>query len=185
VFVQMFDAALAGWAGAEPGVCVHQEICGRALVLESNGDLFSCDHFVEPPFRLGNIMEAPLATLVESQAQRQFGRDKRSTLPSRCRECRFLRACRGGCPKDRFVRPGEDERPLNYLCEGYTLFYEHVEPAMELMASELRAGRPPANLKAHLACQEGARGEGRPRTGRNDPCPCGSGRKFKRCHGAA
>jgi len=176
VYVQMFDAALAGWAGENPGVCVHQETCGRAMVLEYNGDVFSCDHFVEPEYRLGNITETPLEQLVRSDAQRQFGRDKRARLPGRCRECEFLPACRGGCPKDRVIELGEGEPPLNYLCEGYRLFYSHVSEAMEFMVNELRAGRAPANWMTR----------GREASiGRNDPCPCGSGKKFKHCHGGA
>jgi uncharacterized protein len=176
VFVQMFDVALANWAGEPPGLCVHSETCGLALALEHTGDLYSCDHFVEPRHLLGNIAEHRLLDLVASQQQREFGLAKRDTLPWFCLECDVRFACHGGCPKDRFVATPDGEPGLNYLCPGYKTFFHHVDPAMRTMAELLRAGRAPAEI-VHLAAAADAR------RGRNDPCPCGSGRKWKRCHG--
>jgi uncharacterized protein len=177
VFVQLFDVSLANWVGEPPGLCVHSETCGRALALEHNGDLYACDHFVEPRYLLGNIAEHRMLDLVESQRQRQFGLDKRETLPRYCRECDVRFACHGGCPKDRFVPTPDGEPGLNYLCPGFKLFFGHVDRPMRLMGELLRRGRAPAELMALYASEDAARG-------RNDPCPCGSGRKWKRCHGA-
>jgi len=183
VFVQIFDAALAAWVGQRPGLCVFEETCGLALAMEHNGDLYACDHFVSPSHLLGNIQETPLGGLVGSERQRLFGLAKRDALPRLCRECTARFVCHGGCPKDRFVRTNEGEPGLNYLCEGYKAFFTHIGAPMRLMAAELRAGRPPANVMLHLA-REGAALESRfSRARRNDPCPCGSGLKFKQCHG--
>ncbi|HSC90229.1 MAG TPA: anaerobic sulfatase maturase [Gaiellaceae bacterium] len=177
VYVQMFDVALANWVGEPPGLCVHSETCGRALALEHTGDLYSCDHFVEPRYRLGTIRESHMLELVESQRQQRFGLDKRDTLPRYCRECDVRFACHGGCPKDRFVSTPEGEPGLNYLCAGYKAFFHHVDRPMRLMGELLRRGRAPAEITARYAAEDAARG-------RNEPCPCGSGRKWKRCHGA-
>ena len=177
VYVQMFDVALANWVGEPPSLCIHSETCGRALALEHTGDLYSCDHFVEPEHRLGNIAERTLADMVASPAQQAFGLAKRDTLPRYCRECDVRFACHGGCPKDRFIATPDGEPGLNYLCEGYQAFFRHVDAPMRAMARLLEAGRPPAELRAAYAAQDAARG-------RNDPCTCGSGRKWKACHGA-
>jgi len=183
VFVQIFDVALAAWMGQRPGLCVFDETCGNALVLEHNGDLYACDHFVEPRCKLGNVQETPLVELVGSAQQRQFGRDKRDTLPRACRECEVRFVCNGGCPKNRILCTSDGEPGLNYLCAGYKAFFAHIDEPMKFMADELRAGRPPANVMIHLA-QERAELERRfAQARRNDPCPCGSGRKFKHCHG--
>jgi uncharacterized protein len=178
VYVQSFDTALAKWAGEPGGVCVHEETCGLSLALEHNGDLYSCDHFVEPRFRLGNIREEHLLTLVGSQQQRGFGEAKRDTLTRTCRECDVRFACNGGCPKDRFAAAPDGEPGHNYLCEGYLLFFRHVDRPMRTMAELLRQGRAPAELMRLYAAEDARRG-------RNDPCTCGSGRKWKHCHGAA
>ena len=184
VFVREFDQTLAAWAGAKPSLCVYTRHCGRALALEHNGDLYSCDHFVDPPHRLGNIHEAPIRELVNSPRQEQFGLDKEQRLPETCRQCRHLFACHGACPKDRFVAPPDDRPGLHYLCQGYKMFFEYVDPYMKAMAAEVRAGRPAAGVMHQLrarqqrACEE-AVAAGLVR--RNDPCPCGSGRKFKSC----
>jgi len=146
VFVQMFDVALANWVGEPPGLCVHSETCGLALALEHNGDLYSCDHFVEPRYRLGNIEERHMLELVSSQRQRQFGLDKRDTLPRYCLECDVRFACHGGCPKDRFVETPGGEPGLNYLCAGYKTFFHHVAGPMQTMAELLRQGRAPAEI---------------------------------------
>ena len=177
VYVQMFDVALANWVGAPPGLCIHSETCGRALALEHTGDVYSCDHFVEPEHRIGNIAELPLAELVASPPQVAFGEAKRDTLPRMCRECDVRFACHGGCPKDRFLTTPDGEPGLNVLCDGYLAFFHHVDGPMRAMADLLRAGDAPARLREVYAAHDARRG-------RNDPCPCGSGRKWKGCHGA-
>jgi uncharacterized protein len=183
VFVQIFDVALAAWSGQRPGLCVFEETCGTALAMEHNGDLFSCDHFVEPAFRLGNIQEIPLVEMVGSEQQRRFGLDKRESLPRYCRECAVRFVCNGGCPKDRIIVTPDGEPGLNYLCAGFKRFFHHIDGPMQLMAAELAARRPPANVMQMLAEEERARQARFARANRNDPCPCGSGRKFKQCHG--
>jgi uncharacterized protein len=176
VYVQMFDVALANWVGEPPSLCVHSETCGLALALEHTGDLYSCDHFVEPGFKLGNIRETHMLELVASQQQRRFGLAKRGTLPRYCLECDVRFACHGGCPKDRFISTPDGEPGLNYLCSGYKAFFHHVDRPMRFMAEQLRLGKAPAEV-ARLYAGEDAR------RGRNDPCTCGSGRKWKHCHG--
>lgn len=183
VFVQLFDIALGAWLGQQPGLCIFRETCGEALALEHNGDLYSCDHFVEPRHKLGNIQEIPLIELVASEQQRQFGQAKRDTLPRYCRECAVRFVCNGGCPKDRLLRTPDGEPGLNYLCAGYKAFFTHIDPAMRFMANELRHRRPPATIMRHLARQEAELQQRFARARRNEPCPCGSGHKFKQCHG--
>jgi uncharacterized protein len=178
VYVQPFDVALASWVGEPHGLCVHSETCGLALALEHTGDVYSCDHFVEPRFRLGNIRETHLLELVASQQQRRFGLDKRDTLPRYCVECEVRFACHGGCPKDRFIETPEGEPGLNYLCAGYKAFFRHVDPAMRFMAERLAEGRAPAEIMTAYAAEDALRG-------RDDPCTCGSGRTWKDCHGTA
>lgn len=183
VFVQIFDVALAAWAGERPGLCVFEETCGLALAMEHNGDLFACDHFVEPSYRLGNIQEIPLIDMVASAEQRQFGLDKRDKLPQYCRACEVRFVCNGGCPKDRLISTPDGEPGLNYLCGGFRAFFNHIDRPMRFMANELHAGRPPANIMNVLAQEERTLHQRFATAGRNDPCPCGSGRKFKACHG--
>ncbi len=177
VFVQMFEVALANWAGEPPGLCVHSETCGLALALEHTGDLYSCDHFVEPRYRLGNITEQGMAELVTSERQRAFGLAKRTALPSRCIECDVRFACHGGCPKDRFIDTPDGDAGLNYLCAGYRTFFHHVDHPMRLMRALLSRRRSPAAIMQLYAAQDAARD-------RYGPCPCGSGRKWRFCHGA-
>ena len=141
VFVQMFDAALASWVGAPPSMCVFAETCGNALALEHNGDLYSCDHFVEPKHRLGNIQEVHMLELVSSPQQKAFGLAKRDTLPKYCRECDVRFACHGECPKNRFIDTPDGEPGLNYLCAGYMAFFKHIDRPMKMMADLLRRGR--------------------------------------------
>jgi uncharacterized protein len=184
VFVQIFDVALAAWTGNRPGLCIFEETCGSALAMEHNGDLFSCDHYVEPNYRLGNIMEIPLIEMVASAKQRQFGLDKRDTLPQYCLDCEVRFVCNGGCPKDRILTTPDGEPGLNVLCAGFRAFFNHVRRPMEIMANELRYQRPPANIMRLLAEEDAARQRQFSAVGRNDPCPCGSGRKYKQCHGA-
>lgn len=183
VFVQIFDVALAAWSGQRPGLCIFEETCGQALALEHNGDLYACDHFVEPDYRLGNIDEDLLIDLQTSDRQRQFGQAKQDTLPQYCLECDVRFICNGGCPKNRFTETRGGEPGLNYLCAGYRAFFRHIGPAMRFMAAQLRERRPPALVMAWVREQDRqavARFEG---VGRNELCPCGSGRKFKQCHG--
>ena len=146
VFVQHFDAALAAWAGEPPAVCIFSPTCGTALALEHNGDLYSCHHFVEPNYLLGNILDTPLIELVSSDAQRQFGLNKRDTLPRVCQECPVLFACHGECPKNRFIETPTGESGLNYLCAGYRAFFMHIDPHMQQMASLFHQGRAPAEV---------------------------------------
>jgi len=150
VFIQMFDVALANWAGANPGLCIHSETCGNALAIEHNGDLYSCDHFVEPDYLLGNIKSNSIENMVSSIQQRKFGTDKKDTLPSYCNACKVKFACHGGCPKDRFILTPQGETGLNYLCEGYKAFFEHIDYPMRYMTAQLRKSQPPANIMKHL-----------------------------------
>jgi len=183
VYVQIFDVALAAWSGQRPGLCIFEETCGAALAMEHTGDLYACDHFVEPRYRLGNLRTTPLIEMVASTQQRHFGLAKRDALPRDCRACAVRFICNGGCPKDRILRTPDGEPGLNYLCEGYKAFFTHIDPAMRFMADELRAQRPPANIMLHLAQRAAEQERAWARAGRNDPCPCGSGLKFKLCHG--
>ncbi len=181
VYVQHFDTALANWFGEPPGLCIFSETCGGALALEHNGDVYSCDHFVEPDYLLGNIAETPLGDLVRSERQVRFGQHKRDSLPQFCRSCDVRFACHGGCPKDRFTNTPDGEPGLNYLCAGFKHFFHHIDDSMRIMCDLLRQGRAPAELPDVLERRESERFAS---VGRNDRCPCGSGRKFKTCHGA-
>ena len=153
VYVQMFDAALASWVGAPASMCIFSETCGSALALEHNGDLYSCDHFVEPKYLLGNIQQVHMLQLVTSEQQRQFGLAKRDTLPKYCRECTVRFACHGECPKNRFITTPDGEPGLNYLCAGYKAFFTHIDRPMRLMADLLRKGRYADEAMAMLASE--------------------------------
>jgi len=146
MFVQTFDATLANWVGEAPGVCSLAPQCGHAGVMEWNGDVYSCDHFVSPDYRLGNIREKTLTEMMYSDRQMAFGRQKSDSLPSQCRQCDVRFACNGECPKNRFLRTSTGESGLNFLCAGYKRFFHHVKPYMDFMAAELKAGRDPANV---------------------------------------
>lgn len=182
-FVQQFDVALESWCGMEASLCLFAETCGRAVAVEHGGDVYSCDHYVYPEHRIGNLMNDSLAALVDSPAQEAFGNAKRDGLPVECRECDVRFACHGECPKHRFVRSRDGSDDLNYLCAGYLRFFHHIDPYMQFMAGELVRQRPPANVMRWAAGLD-ARAAART-AGRNEPCPCGSGRKWKRCCGAA
>lgn len=143
-FVQLFDATLAGWAGVMPSVCSMAETCGHATALEFNGDLYACDHFVFPEYRLGNILETPLATLTARPELKKFGQAKRDALTRQCRECEYLFACHGECPKNRFGFSVDGEPGHNYLCKGYHQFFSHVAPYMDFMKRCLQKGLPPS-----------------------------------------
>lgn len=150
MYVQHFDAALANWYGEPHGICVFSPTCGSAMVIEHNGDVYSCDHFVDRDHLLGNILEVPIPVLVNSDRQRQFGQNKREKLPKYCRECPVLFACRGECPKNRFVVTPDGEPGLNYLCEGYRMFFSHIQKPMKFMVQELTANRPPSNVMKRM-----------------------------------
>ncbi|MCL4421559.1 MAG: anaerobic sulfatase maturase [Actinobacteria bacterium] len=173
VFVQTFDAALAAWLKLPATLCVFAETCGNAVALEHNGDLYSCDHFVDPQHLLGNISETHIIELMASPKQRRFGEAKRDSLPRCCLECDVRFACNGECPKNRLIAAPGGEENLNYLCAGYKIFFHHIDGSMRLMANLVRAQRPASDILSIFA-----------KTPRNEPCPCGSGRKAKRCHGS-
>lgn len=146
IFVQLFDTALGKWIGQPGGLCIHAETCGDALAIEHNGDLYSCDHYVYPHYKLGNIGDTELATLVEDARQHAFGAAKRDTLPTYCRECEVRFVCNGGCPKHRFLTTPAGDPGLHYLCEGYRAFFNHIAPVMNVMADLLRQQRAPAEV---------------------------------------
>ncbi len=145
-YVQIFDATLANWVNQNPGLCVFGRTCGDTAVIEHNGDLYSCDHFVYHENHLGNILETPLVDLMKSQQQINFGFRKESDLPEKCKKCRYRPVCRGGCPKNRLIETDEPGKRLNYLCNGYQHFFGHIAPYMNFMADELKHRRPPANV---------------------------------------
>ena len=149
-FVQIFDSTLANWVGEQPGVCTLAKECGHAGVMEFNGDVYSCDHFVYPEYRLGNLATRTITEMMYSEQQNQFARLKHQLLPQQCRECQFEFACHGECPKNRFVDDCYGNPGLNYLCQGYHQFFSHVAPYMDFMKRELDAKRPPANIMSHL-----------------------------------
>jgi uncharacterized protein len=185
VFVQTFEAAARSWYGLPSGMCVFDATCGTGLALEHNGDLYSCDHFVEPKYLLGNIVEHHMREMVGSDRQYAFGRAKLESLPAYCRVCDVRFACNGECPKNRFINAPNGDAGLNYLCEGYKAFFHHIDVPMRIIADHLKRGQEARGVMAVLAAQEG-----RDRTavfakvGRNEPCPCGSSKKFKKCHGS-
>ncbi|MEI7526526.1 MAG: SPASM domain-containing protein, partial [Mariniphaga sp.] len=146
VYVSQFDAALANWVGEPAGICVFSKNCGDAVVIEHNGDVYSCDHYVYPEYKLGNIRERTLFGLVQSEKQQEFGQNKSTGLPRQCIECKYRFACHGECPKHRFLKTTDGEPGLNYLCSGYKKFFGYVEPYMQFMGRELKANRPPANV---------------------------------------
>ncbi|MCB0230458.1 MAG: SPASM domain-containing protein, partial [Anaerolineae bacterium] len=173
IYVQTFEAALSNWLGlANSGMCVFNATCGTGLAIEHNGDLYSCDHFVEPNYLLGNIRDTHMIELVASPQQIKFGLDKRDTLPRFCRECDVRFACHGECPKNRFILTPDGEPGLNYLCAGFKDFFHHIDFPMKLMAGLIRRQREAREV---MQIMERAFAG----VERNDPCPCGSGRKFK------
>ena len=150
-FINIFDATLANWVGVAPGLCTMAKHCGHAGVMEHNGDVYSCDHFVFPEYKLGNIHEQSLVEMMYSERQRRFGRAKADSLPTQCRECQWLNACHGECPRNRFIRTANGEPGLNYLCEGYRQYFSHVAPYMDVMKRLLGEKRPPAEIMDMLA----------------------------------
>lgn len=146
VFIQMFDSALANWVGAEPGVCIFAKECGHAGVMEFNGDVYACDHFVFPEYKIGNIYSSSLMEMMYSPKQINFGKDKYEMQPQQCKRCKYQFACRGECPKNRIIETADGEKGLNYLCQGYYKFFDHIAPYMDYMKNELENKRAPANI---------------------------------------
>jgi uncharacterized protein len=181
VYVQLFDVTLGSWVG-QHNLCIFAPTCGTALALEHNGDLYSCDHYVEPDYLLGNILEERMIDLIASDQQHKFGQDKYDTLPNYCLECDVLFACYGGCPRNRFIETPDGEPGLNYLCAGYKKFYHHVSEPMRFMANELKYDRAPSNVMDYMSLKAAELQKLFSQAKRNDPCPCGSGLKFKNCH---
>jgi uncharacterized protein len=175
--VQIFEEAARTAFGQEHSLCIFRPICGDIPVVEHNGDFFACDHFVDQEHRLGNIRETPLVELLESPTQRAFGQAKLKTLPHYCQVCEVRAMCNGECPKNRFIRTPDGEAGLNYLCAGYKHFFTHCQPFVKAVAAqwrqqEIEQHKPPA--RATVVGKN-------PKPGRNDPCPCGSGLKYKKC----
>ena len=150
VFVQLFDATLANKMGVQSPVCTMAKECGSALAVEFNGDVYSCDHFVFPHYKLGNMLREPMWKMAMSEKQKNFGSRKFTSLPKKCRECEFLWGCHGECPRNRFIKTSEKGRPLNYLCEGYRMFFRHTDEAFEYMKRQLELEQPPANIMEAL-----------------------------------
>ena len=146
MFVEIFDCTLANWMGVLPGICAYSKNCGHAGVMEHNGDVYSCDHFVFPEYKLGNIRDHTLIEMLYGDKQHAFSRLKHTSLPRQCKECDMEFACHGECPKNRFEKDKYGELGLNYLCKGYYQYYSHVAPYMDFMKRELQAQRPPANI---------------------------------------
>lgn len=175
VYVQLFDVTLEAYTGRHL-LCLHAPTCGYGPALEYNGDLYSCDHFVEPKFKLGNIHDTHLQDLVASTVQRKFGDDKRDTLTAQCKRCEVLSLCNGGCPKERFSMSKDGEPGQNYLCAGLELFYKHTQPAMRNMILLLRHGQAPAEIMNLKMAEDERRSA-------DSPCTCRGGEKFVDCHG--
>jgi uncharacterized protein len=175
VYVQMFDVTLEAFFGRHL-LCIHAPTCGFGPALEHNGDLYSCDHFVEPDYLLGNIHKTHMLTLLATPQQRKFGQDKRDTLTKQCQDCKVRHLCNGGCPKDRFITSRDGEEGHNYLCSGLEMFFMHTGPTFAAMAQLLQQGQAPSNVMATVNAEDLRRGA-------YAPCPCGSGEKFRFCHG--
>lgn len=145
-YVQLFDVTLANWVGTTPGICTMSNMCGHAAVMEWNGDVYSCDHFVFPEYKLGNIHDHTLIEMLYGTQQKEFAKMKIQQLPRQCKQCQWLKLCYGECPKNRFAKTADGEPGLNYLCEGYRRFFQHAAPYMDYMARQLSQQQPPANV---------------------------------------
>ncbi|MBN1685444.1 MAG: anaerobic sulfatase maturase [Spirochaetales bacterium] len=183
--VQIVEEVARAGLGHPHALCIFREKCGDIPVIEHNGDFYSCDHFVDPEHRVGNLRQTPLIDLIEHPAQRAFGNAKSELLPRYCRECNVLDMCYGGCPKDRIISAPDGEPGLNYLCEGYKRFFTRCRPFAEQLAVQSRRQSSEAQSRQPIeprTPQPGAaHNRPAPKVGRNDPCPCGSGRKYKHC----
>jgi uncharacterized protein len=175
VHVQLFEVTFEAYFGRYR-LCIHAPTCGLGPALEHNGDLYACDHYVEPDYKLGNIHETPMGDLVASAQMRKFGNDKRDTLTKQCRECEVRFLCGGGCPKDRFALSSDGEAGQNYLCAGLESFFRHSMPSMKHIVKAVQAGKTPQEIMAWVAAMDAGL---KP----SSACPCGSGRRFKFCHG--
>jgi uncharacterized protein len=175
VFVQLFDVTLEAYFGRHL-LCIHAPTCGYGPALEYNGDLYSCDHFVEPRYLLGNIHKTHMLELLSSSQQRNFGEAKLNSLTAQCQSCAVRALCNGGCPKDRFAVSRDGDPGQNYLCPGLELFFTHTMPAMQSMVQLLKQGRPPSDIMMSIAAEDA-------KNGPYQNCPCGSGKKFRFCHG--
>ena len=178
IVVQNFDEAARPFFGQEHTLCIWRETCGDVVVVEHNGDFYSCDHFVNREHHLGNVRETTLSELLEKPALRAFGNNKRDTLPKYCRDCEVLSLCNGGCPKDRFVKTPDGEAGLNYLCAGLKKYFSYTAPFLRRMGEMWRAQGSIDGLMTELKKGDV---ESQPQAGRNDVCPCGSGKKYKKC----
>lgn len=176
--VQFFAETMRVWAGGTASLCVMAPTCGRVLVVEHDGAVYSCDHFVTPEHRIGDLDSVDLGALVDAPVQVRFGLDKRDRLPAQCRSCPWLSVCNGGCPKDRFALAEDGAPGLNYLCDGFRRFFAHAEQPARHITERVRRGAGAGTIMAELRAQTLERWRG---VGRNDPCICGSGRKAKQC----
>ncbi|HXH02647.1 MAG TPA: anaerobic sulfatase-maturation protein [Candidatus Competibacteraceae bacterium] len=183
VCVQTFEVALGNWMGMGSGLCVFAPRCGTAMAMEHNGDVYACDHYVYPDYRLGNVLQHSLVELLSSPQQRKFANDKFDALPKRCRNCEVRFACHGECPKNRFIETADGDPGLNYLCTAYRRFFNHIDPYMQRMAHLLRTGRSTTLIMDWVARRDHEQCLSRAK--RNDPCPCLSGKKYKNCCAAA
>jgi len=184
VYVQTIEASVRNWMGlGTSGMCVFDQTCGAGPALEHNGDLYSCDHFVEPGYLMGNIEQEHMIELMGTDQQREFGLDKRDSLPKMCRDCDVRFACHGECPKNRFTLTPDGEPGLNYLCAGYMAFFHHIDEPNKIMASLMQRGRPASDVMAILAEREEQLQHAYKATQQGDRCPCGSGMAFLSCHG--
>lgn len=183
VFIQGFEEHLNAWFGNPANLCVYSETCGRGLALDYNGDVYSCDHYVYPQYKLGNILNSEFSKFVEDPDQIQFGQDKSKSLSSRCLKCTYRFACNGGCPKHRFVMNSADDLPTNYLCPGYKMFFDHADDALQILKQAMHRHRPVGEIKAQFRRRAVDYAKVKGKIGRNDPCPCRSGNKFKQCCG--
>lgn len=176
--VQLFAEMSVVWSGGSPSVCWMAPTCGRVMIVEHDGGIYSCDHFVNRDHYTGNLASSLLNELIDSEVQRQFGENKKTLLPQQCRLCSWLEVCNGGCPKDRFAVSEDGEPGLNYLCAGLRRFYSYAERPLRQVISQRRAGKSPESIMADLRNEARKQWKG---IGRNDPCPCGSGLKAKNC----
>jgi uncharacterized protein len=176
IYVQLFDVTLEAYFGRHH-LCIHAPTCGYGPAMEANGDVYACDHFVEPRYRLGNVNEQHLAEMIASPAQRAFGNAKRDALTTQCQRCEVRPVCNGGCPKDRFAESRDGEAGHNYLCPGLELFFTHTRPKMQAMARMFAQRRAPAEVMAVVADED-------QRGGPYQPCSCGNGKKLRFCHGS-
>ena len=180
MFIQFFDGVLASYVRGFSSLCILQPTCGEGVALEHNGDVYSCDHFVDPEYCLGNIHDKPVIDLITSEQQLMFGQNKQASLPHHCKECEFLFTCHGECPKNRILKTAEGEENLNWLCEGLKMFFIHTKTPMQKIATLLQTGKPACDIMSNNNSPKKPPSQ---KIGRNDPCPCGSGLKYKKCCG--